>query len=95
MVQGGYSADPITLSADTDNWKEQLYLARQQREQRGWKLIAILPQSTERLKALSPLLHRAAVVVVLLFQHPQREKTLEVANNQRALVPWATCHPSS
>jgi hypothetical protein len=53
--------------------KEQLHLARQRREQRGWELISIFPQSTERVEGLGPLLNRPAVVVILLFQRSQRE----------------------
>jgi hypothetical protein len=73
MAQVRYSTDAIILNADTDNWKEQLHLARQRREQRGWELISIFPQSTERVEGLGPLLNRPAVVVILLFQRSQRE----------------------
>jgi hypothetical protein len=52
MPQVSCSTDVIFLNMDSDNWKERLYLARLQREQRGWELIAIFPQSAERVKGL-------------------------------------------
>jgi hypothetical protein len=92
MAQVSYSTDAAILNADTDNWQEELRLARQQREQRGWELIAIFPQSAERVKGLGLLLNKPVVVVILLFQRSQLEKTIEAAKNKKATRSWGVRH---
>ena len=86
MARVSCSTDVIFLNMDSDNWKEQLYLARLQREQRGWELIAIFPQSAERAKGLGPLLNRPAVIVTLLFQRSQLSQRIEAAKNTKATL---------
>jgi hypothetical protein len=95
MVQVSYSTDAVILNADTDNGKEELRLARQQRERGGWELIAVFPQSAERVKGLGLLLSRPVVVVILLFQRSQLEKTIEAAKNKKAARSWVMRHQSS
>lgn len=95
MPQVGCSTDVIFLNMDSDNWKEQLYLARLQREQRGWELIAIFPQSAERVKGLGPLMHGPAVVVILLFQRSQLQQRIEAAKNTKATQSGVVCRQPS
>jgi hypothetical protein len=88
MPQVSCSTDVIFLNMDSDNWKERLYLARLQREQRGWELIAIFPQSAERVKGLWPLLNGPVVIVILLFQRSQLQQRVEAAKNTKATLLW-------
>jgi hypothetical protein len=68
MPQIRYRTDVILLNADPSRWKGQLHRALHRRRQRGWQLVACLPEGAEQAEGPGSLMKPPPAAVTCLFR---------------------------
>lgn len=86
MPQIRYRTDVITLNADPSRWKGQLHRAIHRRQQRGWQLVACLPEGAEQAEAPGSLMKTPSAAVTCLFRcDTRRSHGLRRPNGRRRM----------